>query len=135
MPEPGSAGIIPVETEIVAVTVYPEQARVTRQGKLEVKAASVVLDIGPLPATLTPPSIPAYVRGMAQVVLQKPTLKPLFRNDDWLAQERELSDRFRQAEKQFHLCKDTIAGLQQQQTFLQSLADAHPSPGPCSTNC
>ncbi len=123
MPEPGSAGIIPVETEIVAVTVYPEQARVTRQGKLEVKAASVILDIGPLPATLAPPSIQAYVRGTAQAVLQKPTLKPLFRNDDWLAQERELSDRFRQAEKQFHLCKDTIAGLQQQQTFLQSLAD------------
>ncbi len=123
MPETGSAGIIPVETEIVAVTVYPEQARVTRQGQLEVKTPQVILDIGPLPATLAPPSIQAYARGTAQVIIQKPTLKPLFRNDDWLAQESELSDRFHQAETQFHLCKDAIAGLQQQQTFLQSLAD------------
>ncbi len=123
MPETGSTGIIPVETEIVAVTVYPEQARVTRQGQLEVKTPQVLLDIGPLPATLAPPSIQAYASGSAQVILQKPTLKPLFRSDDWLAQESRLSDRFHQAETQFHLCKDTIAGLQQQQAFLQSLAD------------
>jgi uncharacterized protein (TIGR02231 family) len=123
MPETGSTGIIPVETEIVAVTVYPEQARVTRQGQLEVKMPQVILDIGPLPATLAPPSIQAYAGGSAQVMVQKPTLKPFFRNDDWLAEESRLSDRFHQAETQFHLCKDTIAGLQQQQAFLQSLAD------------
>jgi uncharacterized protein (TIGR02231 family) len=123
MPETGSTGIIPVETEIVAVTVYPEQARVTRQGQLEVKMPQVILDIGPLPATLAPPSIQAYAGGSAQVIVQKPTLKPFFRNDDWLAEESRLSDRFHQAETQFHLCKDTIAGLQQQQAFLQSLAD------------
>lgn len=124
MPDTGSVGeIIPVDTEIVAVTIYPEQARVTRQGRLEVNQPQVTLDIGPLPATLTPPSIQAYARGTAQVTVQKPTLKPLFRNDEWRHQERELSDRFHQAEAGFHLCKDTIAGLQQQQAFLQSLAD------------
>ena len=125
MPDTGSVGeIIAVDTEIVAVTVYPEQARVTRQGQLEVHQSQVVtLDIGPLPATLTPPSIQAYARGTAQVTVQKPMLKPLFRNDEWRHQERELSDRFQQAEADFYLCKDTIAGLQQQQAFLQSLAD------------
>ncbi|MEM9120304.1 MAG: mucoidy inhibitor MuiA family protein [Cyanobacteria bacterium P01_D01_bin.6] len=124
MPDTDSAGeIIPVDTEIVAVTVYPEQARVTRQGQLEVHQSPVTLDIGPLPATLDLNSIQAYARGTARVTVQKPTLKPLHHNDDRRHQEGALNDRFHQAEDQFHQCKDTIAGLQQQQAFLQSLAD------------
>lgn len=124
MPDPGShSGTMPVDTEIVAVTVYPEQARVTRQGRLEVHQSHVTLDIGPLPSTLAPPSIQAYAQGTAQVTVQKPTLKPFFRNDDWRQQEQHLSDRYHQAEDQFRLCKDAIAGLNEQQTFLRSLSE------------
>ncbi|MEM6519560.1 MAG: mucoidy inhibitor MuiA family protein [Cyanobacteria bacterium P01_C01_bin.70] len=116
-------GVIPVETDIVAVTVYPEQARVTRQGRIEVHQPQVILDIGPLPSTLAPPSVQAYAQGPAQVMLQKPTLAPVPQAADWQRQEEALSDRLRQTEDQFRRCKDNLSGLNQQQTFLQSLSD------------
>jgi len=123
MPDSGSVmGTCPVKTEIVAVTVYPEQARVTRHGQVQVHQPQIMLDIGPLPSTLAPPSIQAYAQGTAQVIMQKPTLKPWLQDGEQRQQERQLSDRSRQAEDQFRQCKDSLAGLNQQQTFLQSLA-------------
>ena len=124
MPDSGSVmGTCPVKTEIVAVTVYPEQARVTRHGQVQVHQPQIMLDIGPLPSTLAPPSIQAYAQGTAQVIMQKPTLKPWLQDGEQRQQERQLSDRSRQAEDQFRQCKDSLAGLNQQQTFLQSLAE------------
>lgn len=124
MPDSGSSvGTCPITTEIVAVTVYPEQARVTRQGQLSVQPPHVILDIGPLPSTLAPPSIQAYAQGTAQVTLHKPTLQPWSQPQERQRQEQQLSDRLRQVEDQFRQCKDSLLGLQQQQTFLQSLAE------------
>ena len=116
-------GTCPVETEIVAVTVYPEQARVTRQGQVQVQPPHVTLDIGPLPSILVPPSIQAYAQGTAQVTMQKPLLEPCLQTDERQQQAQTLSDRLRQVEEQFRQCKDRLAGLQQQQIFLQALAE------------
>lgn len=124
MPDFGAkVGVIPVETDIVAVTVYPEQARVTRQGQIEVHQPEVILDIGPLPSTLAPPSVQAYAQGTARVLLQRPTLAPVPQAAEWQRQEEALGDRLRQTEDQFRRCKDNLAGLNQQQAFLQSLSD------------
>lgn len=124
MPDSALAGAaVSVETEIVAVTVYPEQARVTRHGQVEVHASDMVLEVGPLPATLAPPSIQAIAQGTASVTLQKPGLEPLLSNQDWLRQEQQLSDHLHTVEDQFRICKERLAGLNQQQAFLQVLSE------------
>lgn len=114
---------ISVETEIIAVTVYSEQARVTRRGQLTVQPGKTVLDIGPLPAVVETKSIQAYTQGSAQVILQKPYLESLTQDSACRETEATLGDRVHYFEERFRTCKDHLAGLNQQQSFLQSLAE------------
>lgn len=53
----------PLETTITAVTVYPDRARVTRQGKLTVIAGEQLITIGNLPTNLENDSVRVSGRG------------------------------------------------------------------------
>jgi uncharacterized protein (TIGR02231 family) len=112
----------PVKTEIVAVTVYPDQARITRQGQVEVLPSTVALAIAPLPAVLQPQSIQAYVQGTAQVVLQKPDLQELPLTVPSQLDKEALTQQLHQVDKAFRDCKDTLSGLRHQQAFLEALS-------------
>lgn len=110
-----------LETEIVAVTVYSDQAQITRQGNIEVSPSTAVLAVGPLPAVIAPESIQAYVSGTAQVTLQKPYLEPL--QQPTSTEVPLLTKQIQEIEAAFRHCKDILSGLSQQQAFLEALAE------------
>jgi uncharacterized protein (TIGR02231 family) len=113
--------LTPITTEIVAVTVYSEQARITRQAHIEVAPSTMVLEITALPTVLQADTIQAYAEGTAQVTLQKPVLEPL--KSSVQANESALINTLHEVEDAFRRCKDTLAGLSQQQSFLMTLAE------------
>lgn len=113
--------LTPVTTDIAAVTVYPDQARITRQAQIEVSPATMTLEITALPTALQPDSIQAYAEGSAQVTLQKPYLEPL--ESSVQANQSALLQELHEVEAAFRRCKDTLAGLNQQQSFLTVLAE------------
>jgi uncharacterized protein (TIGR02231 family) len=67
-----------LDAPIVAVTVYPDRARVTRRGKLQPPAGLIMVHIGPLPLGLHRDSVrvgghgPATVLGVDVVVRHQP---------------------------------------------------------------
>jgi len=75
---PTSAGLVVLDAPIVAVTVYPDRARVTRRGKLRPPAGLSTVHIGPLPFGLHRDSVrvgghgPATVLGVDVVVRHQP---------------------------------------------------------------
>ncbi|MDQ7903172.1 mucoidy inhibitor MuiA family protein [Phytohabitans sp. ZYX-F-186] len=75
---PASAGPVVLDAPIVAVTVYPDRARVTRRGKLRPPAGLSTVHIGPLPLGLHRDSVrvgghgPATVLGVDVVVRHHP---------------------------------------------------------------
>jgi len=56
-------------TRVVAVTVYTDRARATREGRAEVEIGACKLEIGELPLGLEPASVRAKVRGTARARL------------------------------------------------------------------
>lgn len=60
---------LPLETKITAVTVYPDRARVTRQGKATLVSGNYQLAIEELPMKLDSDSVRATARGTAQARL------------------------------------------------------------------
>ena len=118
------SGLTPIKTKIVAVTVYPEQARVTRQGQLEVSPGDLRLRVDALPAVLEVGSLQIDARGTAQVSLQPPHLTPTATDDGGLQRRQAaLTEQRHQAEDAFRSCKDTLSSLNHQQAFLESLAE------------
>ncbi|MER7277008.1 mucoidy inhibitor MuiA family protein [Dactylosporangium sp. NPDC000244] len=57
-----------IDAAIVAVTVYPSQARVTRRGRTTLEAGDQVVEVGPLPLRLDADSIRVSGRGPATVL-------------------------------------------------------------------
>ncbi|MFG2043525.1 mucoidy inhibitor MuiA family protein [Dactylosporangium sp. NPDC048998] len=57
-----------IDAGIVAVTVYPTQARVTRRGRATLDAGDQVVEVGPLPLSLDGDSIRVSGRGPATVL-------------------------------------------------------------------
>lgn len=57
-----------IDAAIVAVTVYPTQARVTRRGRTALEAGDQVVEVGPLPLGLDGDSIRVSGRGPATVL-------------------------------------------------------------------
>lgn len=112
-----------VETNIVAVTVYPEQARVTRQGTVEVTEADTHLAIADLPATLLPQSVQAHQTGSATVVLEGLSVEIIAPALLDSTAEESLVQHVRDLEAQFRDAKDHLATLGIKRQFLESLAD------------
>ncbi|NER78723.1 MAG: mucoidy inhibitor MuiA family protein [Leptolyngbya sp. SIO1D8] len=110
-----------VETQIIAVTVYPNQARVTRQGQIQVVQQATTVEIRNLPASLQPDSLQAYSRGSAQVILQTPQIETVVESASQQAHEEQLTLHLHQLEQAFQDCKDRLAALSLQRGFLESL--------------
>jgi len=115
--------LTPVETDIVAVTVYSDQARITRQGQTPVTLSDTVLDIGPLPAALQVGSVQAYAKGSAQIILHKPRLEPLCQTAELDIDRQERVQQLHTIEDTFRACKNTLSSLNQQRSFLESLSE------------
>jgi uncharacterized protein (TIGR02231 family) len=59
----------PIETNLIAVVLYPDRARLTRQGKITLEPGSHTLEISDLPLELDPESLRTAARGTAHARL------------------------------------------------------------------
>jgi uncharacterized protein (TIGR02231 family) len=103
----------------VAVTVYPDQARVTRRGHIALAAGQTRLQVMDLPQTLLPESIQAHCIGATSAQLQGVIVEPMavapVDDHPWRDRIPALEDRFREV-------KDHIAALTLNREHLQSLS-------------
>ena len=109
-----------LETTLVAVTVYPEQARVTRRGQVSVGVGQTRLVVDALPATLQLQTVQTHQRSGVTIQLQGVEVIPtaLAPTDNPVA---TLSDRLHELEQRFRQVKDKLATLTIQRDFLTKL--------------
>lgn len=112
-----------VETEIVAVTVYPDQALITRQGQVALTGQESELVIVGLPISLKPQSVRVGGSGVAQVRLLNVETEKVSIESDKARQLETLRKQLQQLEERYRQVKDHIASLQLQQGFVQGLGE------------
>lgn len=110
-----------VENSIVAVTVYPKQARVTRRGRTTLDAGDHVVEVGPLPLSMDGDSIRVSGRGAATVLAVDVVLRrhavPSDATVTAVQQERRVLD------GELAEIGDTETVLRQRQAFLTTLGE------------
>lgn len=110
-----------VENSIVAVTVYPTQARVTRRGRSTLAAGEQTVEVGPLPLSMDADSIRVSGRGPATVlgvdVVLRRRAVPSDGTVTAVQQER------RALTGELDEISDTETVLRQRQAFLTTLGE------------
>jgi uncharacterized protein (TIGR02231 family) len=101
-----------VDTRVTAVSVYPDRARVTRAGEVELKQGSHRLEFSELPLVLDAASVRAAARGTAEARLLGVDVKREFYEETPAEQVREL-------EKQVEALQDEASALSGRATLLQ----------------
>lgn len=112
-----------VETAIVAVTVYPDQALVTRQGTIGLTGQESELIVMGLPASLKPQSVRVSGVGEAQVRLLSVETDRVVIEPEKTKQLETLRKQLQQLEERYRHTKDHIASLQLQREFVQGLSE------------
>ncbi|UWP86987.1 DUF4139 domain-containing protein [Dactylosporangium fulvum] len=110
-----------IDAPIVAVTVYPAQARVTRRGRTTLDAGEQVVEVGPLPMSLDADSIRVSGRGPATVLGVDVALRRRDRPSD--AAVTAASDERRRLTGEIAEIDDTETVLRQRQAFLTTLGE------------
>jgi uncharacterized protein (TIGR02231 family) len=110
-----------VENSIVAVTVYPRQARVTRRGRATLEAGEQVVEVGPLPLSMDGDSIRVSGRGPATVLGVDVLLRRHATPSDGTV--TAVQDERRALEGELAELDDTETVLRQRQTFLTTLGE------------
>lgn len=113
----------PVETQIVAVTVYPTQARITRRGQVQLGGGDITLELTDLPTILQPQSVTAQGYSNSSVTLQTVQVFPMPALDSQGAAIQVALDHVRKLEDQFRHVKDHLAALGLKRTFLEALTE------------
>jgi uncharacterized protein (TIGR02231 family) len=101
-----------LQTTITAVAVYPDRARVTRNGTATLKSGSHRLEAAELPLSLDPASVRASARGTARARLLGVDVRR-----DFYAESP--AERVRELEGQVEALQDEIGGLDAQTELLQ----------------
>ncbi|GLH99090.1 hypothetical protein Pa4123_43650 [Phytohabitans aurantiacus] len=109
-----------VDAPIVAVTVYPDRARVTRRGKVDLPAGTEVVHIGPLPLGLHRDSIRVGGHGPATVLGVDVVTRHQARPTD--ATVTELEDQRDALATEMGALGDASAVEEQRAEFLSTLA-------------
>ena len=112
-----------VETHITAVTVYPNQALVTRRGGVTLSGAEQEVAIADLPATLQPQSVRARGTGNLTVKLLGLQIESVDTSEQREQQKAELTTRLHQIEVELRQNSDLLDSLQLQKSFLQGLSE------------
>jgi uncharacterized protein (TIGR02231 family) len=110
-----------IDAAIVAVTVYPAQARVTRRGRADLDAGDQVVEVGPLPLSLDGDSIRVSGRGPATVLGVEVVLRRRAEPSDVVVTAVE-EERRRLAAEASEI-DDTETVLRQRQAFLTTLGE------------
>ncbi|MFF5233047.1 DUF4139 domain-containing protein [Dactylosporangium sp. NPDC000521] len=110
-----------MQNEIVAVTVYPRQARVTRRGQATLEAGEQLVEIGPLPMGMDADSIRVSGRGPATVLGVDVVLKRHAEPSD--ATVTAVEEERRTLEDEMAEISDAETVLRQRQAFLTTLGE------------
>jgi uncharacterized protein (TIGR02231 family) len=110
-----------VENSIVAVTVYPKQARVTRRGRTTLEAGEQVVEVGPLPLGMDGDSIRVSGRGAATVLGVDVVLRRHATPSDGTV--TKVYEERRSIEDELAEIADTETVLRQRQAFLTTLGE------------
>lgn len=104
-----------------AVTVYPDGARVERQGEAELPAGAVTVTFADLPAAADEASLRLLVRGPAGTKFHGVRLRSAFGSKAAEARVRDLNDRIRGIEDQKAEIDDRILARNAELDILKSL--------------
>ncbi len=113
-----------VASQVTQVTVYPDRARVTRQGTDEVTAETQKIILDELPTTLLPDSVRVSGRGTARVRIQGVDTKWHYYTETPTTRVRELEQEIQRLEDENRGIADRKAGLLARMKYLDGLASA-----------
>lgn len=113
-----------VESQVTQVTVYPDRARVTRQGTDEVTTEIQKIILDELPTTLLPDSVRVSGRGTARVRIQGVDTKWHYYTETPTTRVRELEQEIQRLEDENRGIADRKAGLLARMKYLDGLASA-----------
>jgi uncharacterized protein (TIGR02231 family) len=100
-----------LETDLIAVVVYPDRARLTRQGSINLVEGSHQLEIQDLPIQMNPDSARIAARGTARARLMGLQVQRTFYSETPAEQAREL-------ESQLEAAQDELLALEAQLTLV-----------------
>jgi hypothetical protein len=110
-----------ISTRISAVTVYTDQALLTRQGSLELTGQERGLIVADLPATLQPQSIRVKGSGTVAVRLLGVRTEHVYAPEPIVVRDVQLAEQIDQVRRQQEQVKQELALLQRQCQFVQEL--------------
>jgi len=113
-----------LDTTISEVTIYPDRARVTRRGTVELKQGQHRLQVGELPLSLLPESVRAGGKGTAQARILAVDAAKAFYQEPPTATVAELEREVEKLEDQDKALADQAAAHQVQLEFLKGLGAA-----------
>ncbi|MEW5867954.1 MAG: mucoidy inhibitor MuiA family protein [Chloroflexota bacterium] len=113
---------IVVQTGVKAVTVYPDRARVVRQGQTEVETGVQRLEIADLPLSMNPDSVRATARGTARVRLLGLQIERQYYSETPAEQVRGLEARVESAQDEMQALEAEALLLRKEGERLEALA-------------
>ena len=113
-----------LDTTITEVTIYPDRARVTRRGTVELKQGEHRLQVGELPLSLLPESVRAGGKGTAQARILAVDVAKAFYREPPTATVAELEREIEKLEDQDKALADQAETHQAQLEFLKGLGAA-----------
>ena len=112
-----------VQAPIVAVTVYPDRARVTRRGTVDLEVGTHELVVSDLTLLLDPDSLRATGEGTAQVRLLGVDVRREYLIETPSERAAELTEKLQAKEDADQVFEDEIARLDSQMNTLDSLGE------------
>lgn len=113
-----------VASQVTQVTVYPDRARVTRQGTEEVTTETQKIILDELPTTLLPDSVRVSGRGTARVRIQGVDTQWHYYTETPTTRVRELEQEIQKLEDESRGLNDRKAALAARMKYLDGLASA-----------
>lgn len=112
---------VPVASQISTVTVYADQAQVTRKGTVNLKAGLNLVSIDNLPLTLNQESLRVSGKGTGVARIAGLTVKPVFLERLQEQRIRELEEQIEVAQRKVATLEARRKGLSAQKAFLESI--------------
>ncbi|MFB2936192.1 mucoidy inhibitor MuiA family protein [Aerosakkonemataceae cyanobacterium BLCC-F154] len=109
--------------KICEVTVYHNQALVTRRGKINLKGGQQEVAIANLPLTVHSDSVTARCLDNSKVQLLALRTERIFANEPLQHKTNQILGKIRQLEEQKRHLENQINSLQLQQVFIQNLSE------------
>lgn len=122
-PTPDRKAVKTVETRISSVTVYSNQAQVTRRGTVTLTGDEQELEIASLPATLDTDSIRAAGSGTVAVQLLGVRVENAFTTEPVAERSAQLMKQIEQVEAQKRTIQDQLVACQLQLKFVEGLSE------------